>query len=75
MKEWILILHLLGQDVDTGEIDWHEALRVDNITFETCVSNLVDIVNKLQDAGIDHEIYCTTLEREANIAAKEKVDK
>jgi len=72
MKEWILILKLLGQDVDTGEIDWHEAIRAENISLQVCVENLVDILNTLQDEGIQHEVYCTTAEAEK--IAKEKED-
>ena len=49
MKEWILILKLLGQDVDTGEIDWHEAIRAENISLQVCVENLVEILNTLED--------------------------
>jgi hypothetical protein len=75
MKEWILVLRLLGQDIETGEIDWHEAFRVSDISFQVCVEELVTILNTLEEKQIQHEIYCTTAEREANAAAKETEDK
>lgn len=63
MKEWILILNLLGQDHVTNEIDWHEAARVDNITLQTCVEELVTLVVMFEENGIQHDVYCTTKER------------
>lgn len=68
MKEWILILKLLGQDHITDEFEWHEAIRLENITFQTCIEALVDTVNIMQDANLKHEVYCTTKAREATKA-------
>lgn len=63
MKEWILILNLLGQDHTTGEIDWREAARVEGITFQTCVTELVELVAMFEENRIQHDVYCTTKER------------
>ena len=58
MSKWILILNLLGQDHVTGEIDWREAVRVENLTFEVCIEELVTMVHMFQMEGIEHDVYC-----------------
>lgn len=56
--KWILVLKLLGQDHETGEIDWHEAIRIENLSFQVCVEELVNIVDTLQEQGIQHDVFC-----------------
>ena len=56
--KYIFVLKLLGSDIETGEIEWHEAVRVENLTFQVCIENVVDTVNVLQEAGIRHEVFC-----------------
>jgi hypothetical protein len=62
--KWILILKLLGQDHETGEIDWHEAARIENLTFEVCAGELVELVNMFQENGIEHDVYCMKMPEE-----------
>ena len=56
--KYIFILRLLGSDIDTGEIEWHDVVKVSNLTFQVCIENVVDTVNVLQNAGIKHEVLC-----------------
>ena len=58
MYKWIFVLKLLGQDHETGEIDWHEAVRSPPMSFQVCIENLVDTVNMFQEQGIQHDVYC-----------------
>ena len=58
MVKWVLILKLLGQDHETGEIDWREAVRVENLTFQVCIEELVTLVHMFQMEGIQHDVYC-----------------
>lgn len=58
MGKWILVLKLLGQDHETGEMDWHEAVRVENLSFRVCIAELVEMVHIFQMNGIKHDIYC-----------------
>ena len=58
MTKWILILKLLGQDHETGEIDWREAARLENLTFQVCIEELVNLVDMFQNEGIQHDVYC-----------------
>jgi len=73
VTKWILILKLLGQDHETGEIDWHEAVRVENLSFQTCIDELVTMVNIFQMEGIEHDVYCKEMPEETT--EKETVDK
>jgi len=78
MYKWIFILKLLGTDHDTGEIEWHEAVRSTPVSFQVCIENLVDTVNTLQDAGIQHDVYCEkvmVIKVEKFIVNPEKDDK
>jgi len=56
--KYIFILRLLAQDPETGDIFWDEAVRAENLSFQVCIENLVITVNTLQDAGIQHEVFC-----------------
>jgi hypothetical protein len=58
VAKWILVLRLLGQDHETGEIDWKEAVRVENLTFQVCIEELVTLVHMFQMEGIQHDVYC-----------------
>lgn len=58
MSKWILVLKLLGQDHETGDIEWHEAVRSDPISFQVCIENVVETTNVLTDAHIEHKVYC-----------------
>lgn len=73
MAKWILVLKLLGQDHETGEIDWKEAVRLENITFQVCIAELVDMVNLFQENNIEHEVYCEEMPLET--VEEETVDK
>ena len=73
VAKWILILKLLGQDHETGEIDWHEAVRVDNLSFQVCIEELVTMVNMFQENGIQHDVYCEKMPEET--VEEETVDK
>ena len=64
--KYIYILKLLAQDPATGDIFWDEAVRVEDITFQVCIENLVDTVNTLQDAGIQHDVYCEKMPSETS---------
>ena len=56
--KYVFVLLLLGQDHETGEIDWDEAVRSSPISFQVCIENVVDTVNTLDDAGIRYKVYC-----------------
>jgi len=71
--KWILILKLLGQDHETGEIDWHEAVRVENLTFQVCIEELVSMVHMFEENSIQHDVYCK--EMPAKTLEEETVDK
>lgn len=71
MSKWILILKLLAQDQVTGDIVWIEAIRVDNLTFQVCIEELVTMVNMFQNEGIEHDIYC----KEMPVEEKEEDDR
>lgn len=71
MSKWIFILRLLGSDLETGEIAWHEEVRVENISFQVCIENLVDTVNFLQEAGIQHEVYCEEMPNKEQVEEKD----
>lgn len=58
MSKWIFVLKLLGTDHDTGETEWHEAVRATNLTFQVCIENVVETVNTLGEYGIEHDVYC-----------------
>lgn len=58
MIKYIFILKLLGADIETGEVEWHEAVNVPNLSFQVCIENVVETVNTLQEAGIRHKVYC-----------------
>lgn len=71
--KYILILKLLGQDHITGEIEWHEAVRVENLSFQVCIAELVDMVHIFHENGIKHNIYCK--EMPLVVLEEETVDK
>ena len=71
MIKWILILKLLGQDQVTGEVDWHEAARVENLTLQVCVTELVDLVNLFQESHIEHDVYCEKMPEEQTVEEKD----
>jgi len=64
--KYIFILKLLAQDPSTGEIFWDEAIRVENLTFQVCIENLVDVVDTLQNEGIQHDVYCEKMPLETS---------
>jgi hypothetical protein len=66
MVKWIFILRLLGQDIETGEIDWHEAARVENLSFQICIENVVETTATLSDAGIQHQVFCKEMPSETS---------
>ena len=37
MTKWIFIVMLLEQSPVTGEVQWAEAVRIENISYETCI--------------------------------------
>ena len=67
MAKWILILKLLGQDHETGEIEWHEAVRLENLSFSVCVEELVILVDMFQQANIEHDVYCEKMPIEEEV--------
>lgn len=56
--KYVFVLMLLGQDHETGEIDWHEAVRSHPISFQVCIENVVETTNTLTYAHIEHQVYC-----------------
>ena len=62
MYKWIFVLKLLAHDPETDQIFWDEAVRSTPISFQACIENLVDTVNTLQDAGIQHDVYCEEIQ-------------
>ena len=66
MSKWIFVLKLLAQDQTTGEIDWVEAVRVENLTFQVCIEELVTIVDTLQNEGIQHDVFCKEMPSETS---------
>jgi len=73
VSKWILILKLLAQDQATGELVWLEAVRVDNLTFQVCVEELVTMVEMFQQEGIQHDVFCKEMPSET--VKEETVDK
>ena len=69
--KWILVLKLLGQDHVTGEIDWKEAVRVEDLTFQVCIEQLVEMVNMFQEHGIQHDVYCEEMPSETSEVEKD----
>lgn len=63
----------MSPDLETGEIDWHEVVRAENLTFQVCIENVVETVNTLGDADIQHEVYCQEMPDEQK--TEEKDDK
>ena len=57
---------LLGQDQTTGEVEWHEAARIKNLTLQVCVTELVDLVNLFQESHIEHDVYCEEMPSETS---------
>ena len=66
MSKWIFILRLFGADHETGELEWHEAVRMENLPFSICIENVVDTTNILSDARVRHEVYCKEMPKEEN---------
>ena len=56
--KYVYVLMLLGADHETGDIEWHEAVRTDPVRFELCIENVVETTNILTEAGIEHRVYC-----------------
>jgi hypothetical protein len=56
--KYVFVLMLLGQDHETGEIDWREAVRSKPISFQVCIENVVETTNTLTYGGIEHRVYC-----------------
>jgi hypothetical protein len=56
--KYVYVLLLLGQDHETGEIDWHEAVRSKPISFQICIENVVETTVTLTDGGVEHRVYC-----------------
>jgi hypothetical protein len=71
MGKWILILKLLGQDHETGEIDWKEAARLENLTFQVCIEELVELVHMFQMENIEHDVYCMKMPEEQTVEEKD----
>jgi hypothetical protein len=71
MTKWIYILRLLGSDIETGEIAWHEAVRAENLSFQVCIENVVDTVETLGQAGIRHEVFCKEMPAEETVEEKD----
>ena len=69
--KWILILKLLGQDHETGEIDWREAVRIEKLTFQVCIEELVELVDMFQNEGIQHDVYCMKMPEEQAVEEKD----
>ncbi len=56
--KYVFVLMLLGQDHETGEIDWREAVRSHPISFQVCIENVVGTVNRLTYGHIRHKVWC-----------------
>ena len=56
--KYVFVLMLLGVDHETGDIDWHEAVRSMPISFQVCIENVVETTNTLTYANIEHRVYC-----------------
>lgn len=62
--KYVFVLMLLGQDHETGEIDWREAVRSSPVSFQVCIENLVDTVNTFTYGHIEHKVWCEPAEEE-----------
>jgi len=58
MIKWIFIVMLLEQNPVTGEIRWAEAVRISNLTFQTCIELVVDTVVMAEGGRLRVDPWC-----------------
>ena len=73
--KYIFVLKLLVLDPASGELFLDEVARVEDLSFQTCVENVVYVVNTFDEAGLRYEVYCEDQKIPSNKGDEKEGDK
>jgi len=72
MIKWIFIVMLLEQSPVTGEVQWAEAVRIENISYETCIELVVDTVVMEEGENLRIDPWCEPQKEKKEEETKDK---
>ena len=72
MTKWIFIVMLMEQSPVTGEVQWAEAVRIENISYKTCIELVVDTVVMAEGANLRIDPWCEPQEEKKKEETKDK---